>query len=252
MLLEGYRFTGNELNIIAGNGMPVKAGKYRRIIEHKDFEGFTHSVGSPQKEKGIAKMKCLAKWIIAGKEQSIGYGNDICIIAVEYDQYAGLDKLIGLAESKLYSRVLTRISGKFVAEGEMSTDGPEPGSKDVTPEKEESLKDKLKNGGNKTKKGPEVGKIHTGNGMKSKQPDPPTENPNDNPTVKRYRKLLDDMTEEQLIEFDNLKAPFIGDLAMEDRIALLNEMEAIMLPKASGVPLVNGELDYTDDEPEFD
>lgn len=117
MMLEGYRFTGNEINIIAGKGMPVKNGKYRKITELT--EGFYHSVGTPKKEEGIAKMRCQAKWIVDGKEQTIGYGDDICIIAVEYDEWAGLDKLVGLAESKLYSRVLTRITGKFIAEGDI-------------------------------------------------------------------------------------------------------------------------------------
>lgn len=124
MLLEGYRFTGNEINIISGQAMPVKAGKHRKIIEYDGLDGFIHTVGSPtkegDKETGIAKMKCQAKWIIEDKEYSIGYGDDICIIAVEYDKWSGLDKLIGLAESKLYSRVLTRILGKFVSEGEIS------------------------------------------------------------------------------------------------------------------------------------
>jgi hypothetical protein len=144
MMLEGYRFTGNEINIISGQGMAVKAGKHRKIIEYEGLDGFSHTVGSPVKEggeSGVAKMKCQAKWILDGTEYSIGYGDDICIIAVEYDKWAGLDKLIGLAESKLYSRVLTRILGKFVSEGEIST-VITPGDK---PESSgDSIKDRFK------------------------------------------------------------------------------------------------------------
>ena len=127
-LLDGYRFTSNEINIIAGKGMPVKAGKFRKIIESDGVRNFEHTIGSPVKDGGIAKMKCQAKWFYEGQEQTIGYGDDVCIIPVEYDQYAGLDKLIGLAESKLFSRVLTRITGKIILEGDVTV------TKDVTPE----------------------------------------------------------------------------------------------------------------------
>lgn len=117
-MMEGYRFTGNEINIINGKGMPVKNGKHRKITELT--KGFAHVVGGPVKEGKVAKMKCQAKWFTkGGREQSIGYGDDPCIIHVEYDDYSGIDKLIGLAESKLFSRVLTRISGKLVIEGDV-------------------------------------------------------------------------------------------------------------------------------------
>jgi hypothetical protein len=155
MMLEGYRFTGNEINIINGQGMPVKSGKYRKIVELTD--GFQHSVGTPQKEggeKGVAKMKCIAKWKIGSQEYSIGYGDDICIIPVEYDKWAGLDKLIGLAESKLYSRVLTRITGKFVPEGEVTVTVPDENQDQKTSSIAEKFKAQQqangKQGGDKT------------------------------------------------------------------------------------------------------
>lgn len=149
LLLEGYRFTGNEINVLSYQGMAVKAGKHRRIIEYKGIEGFIHTVGTPQKEEGdsgIAKMKCQARWIISAKEYMIGYGDDLCIVPVEYDKWSGLDKLIGQAESKLYSRVLTRILGKFVPEGEVVIVSGDSKSDNVGSEQSESdkLKDKFK------------------------------------------------------------------------------------------------------------
>jgi hypothetical protein len=133
-MLEGYRFTGNEINIINGKGMPVKSGKHRKINEL--VGKFTHSVGGPVKEGIVAKMRCQAKWYVGGTEYSIGYGDDICVIHVEFDQYSGIDKLIGLAESKLFSRVLTRISGKLVIEGDV----PVPENKEINPEDSPSSK----------------------------------------------------------------------------------------------------------------
>ena len=141
-MLEGYRFTGNEINIINGNGMRAKNGKHRKINDL--VKNFTHTVGGPKKEGNVAMMRCQAKWLKDGIEQSIGYGDDICVIHVEFDQYSGIDKLVGLAESKLFSRVLTRISGILVTEGdvappvEKSIDGeaikPTVGSKNIMSE----------------------------------------------------------------------------------------------------------------------
>jgi len=231
MMLEGYRFTGNEFNIISGNGMPVKAGKYRKITE--TCEGFIHSIGTPQKEGGVAKMKCQAKWVIDGNEQTIGHGDDICIIPVAYDQYAGLDKLIGQAESKLYSRVLTRISGKFIAEGEISADSIDITAESTDTGKSESLKDKLNpNNGAKT----ETREAHETH---------PAHDPEEERTVKKYRKLLGMMTDDQLSEFNALNAPFIGTLPMEDRISLIADMEKIL----SGPD--QSETNDTSDGPEF-
>jgi hypothetical protein len=124
-MLEGYRFTGNEINIINGKGMPVKNGKHRKVNDL--VKNFTHTVGGPKKDANVAMMRCQAKWIKDGVEQSIGYGDDICVIHVEFGEYDGIDKLVGLAESKLFSRVLTRISGKLVIEGDIAP----PGEKNI-------------------------------------------------------------------------------------------------------------------------
>jgi hypothetical protein len=116
-ILEGYRITGNEINIISGKGMPVKRGKYRRIIELTD--GFRETVGAPVIKDGFALIRCAAKWKIGDIEQTLGVEeDDPCIIKIKYNaaKYDTIDKANGLAQSKLYSRVLTRILGQFVPE----------------------------------------------------------------------------------------------------------------------------------------
>ncbi len=134
-MLEGYRFTGNEINVIAGNGMPVKKGKYRRINEMVD--SFVYFIGTPVRADGLAKIRCQARWVSEGKEKSIGYTEeDKCIIMIDIGQYDGIDKIIGLSESKLFSRVLTKASGKLIIEGDVPHDEP----KDVTPEVDENEK----------------------------------------------------------------------------------------------------------------
>jgi len=113
--LEGYRMHGNEINIISGKGMPVKAGKFRRILEMT--EGFRETISTPAVKDGHAFIKCKAKWVIEGREQSIGYEDgDEVHIKVKFGKWDSLDKARGLAQSKLYSQVLTRITGRFIAE----------------------------------------------------------------------------------------------------------------------------------------
>jgi hypothetical protein len=126
--LEGYRLHGNEINIISGKGMPVKAGKYRKIIEATD--GFIEAIGLPTVQGEYALVKCKAKWKIGEKISSIGHDeDDPCNFKIKFGRYDSMDKIIGLAQSKLYSRVLTRITGKFIG------DEPAPtgfGAKDIT------------------------------------------------------------------------------------------------------------------------
>ena len=113
--LEGYRMHGNEINIISGKGMPVKAGKYRRILELTD--GFQESISTPAVQGDYAFIKCYAKWKIDGRTQTIGYEEgDEVHIKLKFGKWDSFDKVRGLAQSKLYSQVLTRIMGKFIPE----------------------------------------------------------------------------------------------------------------------------------------
>lgn len=121
-MLKGYKLTGNEINIISGKGIPVKEGKYNRIIDLT--EGFREVIGVPIIEKQTAIIRCKAKWRTKdGNEQTLGHDDDDpCNVKVPYNQYDSFDKVIGLAQSKLYSKVLTRITGGFVPDGEVDID----------------------------------------------------------------------------------------------------------------------------------
>lgn len=202
-LMEGYRMTGNEINIIAGKGMPVKAGKFRKIIEMPEVNNFRHIVGSPEINGSIAKMRCQATWLLGDSKQSIGLDKeDICIIAVEKGQYDGIDKLVGLAESKLFSRVLSRMMGKIVIEGDL----PDP--IDITPEK------KPKMPSNNTTKTETV----------KKEADPLIEE-----WANLYRNLG---TDKGQTDFEReCPGPYIGDLPSEDRPSRLNELKTFLQGK---------------------
>jgi hypothetical protein len=127
-ILEGYRPHGNEINIISGNGMPVKAGKHRRIIEMTD--GYADGYGTPAVKDNYAFIKCRAKWKIDGQTQTLGYDEgDEVHIKIPFGKWDSLDKVLGLSESKFYTRVLRRITGRFIAD--------EPETIDITSEAHE-------------------------------------------------------------------------------------------------------------------
>ena len=114
-LLEGYRPHGNEINIISGTGMPVKNGKHNKIIELTD--SYLDSYGTPAIKDGYAFIKCKAKWKIGDNIQTLGYDDgDELHIKIPFGKYDSIDKVLGLAESKIYTRVLRRITGRFMAD----------------------------------------------------------------------------------------------------------------------------------------
>lgn len=196
-LMEGYRLTGNEINIIAGKGMPVKSGKFRKITEFPNVTDFKHSIGTPHYEGNMAKMRCQATWMLKGELQSIGLSEeDKCIIAVEKGNYDGIDKLIGLADSKLFSRVLTRLLGKIVAEGDVST------SHDVAPKKAQIPQSKSL---------------------------PPAQNKT-NPLLEEWDTLINGMNKEQLETFDrDSPCPIeFANLQEADQPSRLKQLEAFL------------------------
>lgn len=138
-MLKGARLTGNEINIIAGGYYAAKAGKFRRINENPDIVNFQYTLGTPQYEIGqivdtdgdpktiqYAKVKCAAKWSQNGSKVDLGADeDDPCIIKVRVNRMMGEDAVVGKAESKLFSRVLTRITGRVEPESE-DLDAPIP------------------------------------------------------------------------------------------------------------------------------
>lgn len=133
-LLKGYRLTDNEFNIIAGNFYAAKNGEYRHIIETKGltdlifanslpiFKTETRLVKGIQTVISYAEVQCYATWKMDGKETYIGHhpknkdNKDVLIFKIKVNDYMGDDGVIGKALSKLFSRILTRLSCKLIEE----------------------------------------------------------------------------------------------------------------------------------------
>jgi hypothetical protein len=111
--LEGYRLHGNEINIISFKGMPVIAGKHRRVHELTDT--FLETIGTPAVKDGFAFIKCKAKWTLDGKKYEIGYNDDDpCHYKIPFGKWDSIDKVIGLARSKFYKTILIRLGGAYI------------------------------------------------------------------------------------------------------------------------------------------
>ena len=150
-MLQGYRITGNEFNIIAGRFYPAKNGKYRKIIENESISNFFFTTTSPAfttearvnygktEQISIAKVQCYASWLQDGVKVKIGYDDDRLIFKIRVNAFMGDDGIVGKALSKLFSRVLMRIEGRILPE---ATDIDV--SSDVGSEPKPNLNDKLK------------------------------------------------------------------------------------------------------------
>ena len=236
-ILEGYRITGNEINIIAGKGMAVKRGKFRRIIEMTD--SFAPTIGSPQQKNNQSTFKCVARWTKDGKDYSIGIGeNDPCLITIKSGgPYDTIDKLIGLAESKLYTRVLTRLTGNFIDEEAAATspinitDEAEDAANTVILKKTANLKvadkpfEKEREPSSETKEKPPVQ-------QKTEQDEPKL-----HPVVAKIKKMFEDeegyldifdlMEEEKMYSKSRIKT-IILDNDADAAVILTQEIQAVL------------------------
>ena len=115
-MIRGVRPTGNEFNILVGQCYVTKDG-FRRLL--KEFPGFANlkiDLGVPRISGEGAVVKCSASWTLAGTPDSLE-----CEIPVKG---AGCDLLLGKAESKLYRRIYSRLTGSDLADVGSAEESP--------------------------------------------------------------------------------------------------------------------------------
>jgi hypothetical protein len=125
-MMQGYRLTGNEFNMIAGRFYGAKNGKFRKIIENEKITNFFFTTTSPmfdQEERvnygkkafvPIAKVQCFATWSQDGTPVKLGYEDDKLVFKIKVNAMMGDDGVTGKALSKLFTRVLMRIEGNIL------------------------------------------------------------------------------------------------------------------------------------------
>lgn len=155
-MLKGYRITNNEINVIAGNFYPAKNGKYRKIIEYPGVTDFQFTTTTPAYDSDgkYAKVQGWASWKKDGIKITLGNSDpekgvqDTQVFKIRVNAYMGEDAIIGKAQSKLFSRVMERLTGKVQPETTDIEYGETEPVIDITAEntqsKAEALKAKLK------------------------------------------------------------------------------------------------------------
>ncbi len=116
----GFRLVGNEFNIIAGRFYGAKNGFVRRVRELTKGTceaSFDAPVIAPDGRS--AKVVCRASWEFGGRKQDMGIRpEDKAEFVIRINAGMGADGALGKAERKLFSRILSRLTGRVVAEGE--------------------------------------------------------------------------------------------------------------------------------------
>ena len=157
-LINGYRLTGNEFNIIAERMYAAKDGKHRRIIEHPAITDFKFTCTPPvydvetrfeygkPKQVQFAKVKCFASWKNDGNLCTMGTQDkeagkeDTAVFKIKVNNRMGDDAIVGKAHSKIFSKVLSRIEGRVTADSDIDDS---PGMDIDQPSKKKSIKDRL-------------------------------------------------------------------------------------------------------------
>ena len=98
--LRGYRWMGNEINILAGSFYATKEGLLRKIREQ--VQGYRETVEPPTNfAGGNCQLKVSATWFRDGKKESTNG-----IASVRVNNGMGVDAILGKAEAKLRRMVL--------------------------------------------------------------------------------------------------------------------------------------------------
>jgi len=152
--IAGARLTGGEFNIIAGRFYSGKAHKFRMIYEYPGVTDFKYRTSPAQfifedrmgynglENVCVAVVHCWASWKLNGEPNSIGDGpDDTLVFKIKVNKGMGDDGVIGKALSKLFGRVLSRISGSDVHEsGDFEGVAATPVSEIVTVSEERTEK----------------------------------------------------------------------------------------------------------------
>ena len=217
-LSQGYRLAspaGQEWMIFRGNFFAKKVGKFRKIIEFPGLTNFVHLVDPPAPKGDVVTVKCYAKWKLNGEQESIGYEGDECVFRLRQNSMSNDDNNIGKSESKLFSRILFRLTGSYIADiddAESATDVTPKKEQNQEPEKkpqfmnEADLKKPEEKSANAQPENQEVD--HFGIGDESqKQPEqePETQPDPDEPLERRYKALA--QSKKELREYVKTKIP---------------------------------------------
>lgn len=125
-LLKGYRPVGGEMCVFSGgNFYPCAPGNLRLVQEWPGLTDLRVEIGVPKGHDGGALVPMIATWKLDGTPDGFNCterdGQD-WRIPVKVNAGMGVDAIIGKAKAKLWSRILSRLSGSVVVSAEEASD----------------------------------------------------------------------------------------------------------------------------------
>lgn len=126
-LLKGYRPVGGEMCVFSGGKFyPCAPGNLRLVQEWPGLTDLRLEIGVPKGHDGGALVPVIATWKLDGTPDGFNCterdGQD-WRIPVKVNAGMGVDAIIGKAKAKLWSRILSRLSGSSVVSAEDAADG---------------------------------------------------------------------------------------------------------------------------------
>lgn len=117
--MRGFRPCGNEFNIIASRFYAAKDGLWRKVTQWPDLTHFRDTFDIPRVAPGGdgAIVNAKATWKLEGVDETLEQP-----FAIRVNKGQGADAILGKAQRKLYARVLARISGWVLPDGEVGDD----------------------------------------------------------------------------------------------------------------------------------
>jgi hypothetical protein len=138
-MLRGLYLHNNEFNIIAGRFYQTVNGCFHQLQDNPQLKDLQTTLMVPEMKPNGALVTCSATWTLNGEKKNIGIEeNDPCIIPIKVNNFMGSDAVLGKARRKLLARILERVTGNAVADGDANEAEPQE-MKIINPIKETSV-----------------------------------------------------------------------------------------------------------------
>ncbi len=120
-MMVGLRMVGNEVNIIGGRLYAAQAGCERRCKEWPGVTDLFFTNQVPEMKERVAYVACSIDYRLNGKSQSLKFeklASGDFRISVRLNAGMGEDAAIGKAKRKAFAKLLEKLSGIVVSEGD--------------------------------------------------------------------------------------------------------------------------------------
>ena len=132
-ILQGFFWTNNEFNIIAGRFMGVLNGWKRKCEELPGVTDLHVIPGVPRVENGQTMVRVAGRWRLDGQAHQLTGpdGKPGVVFPVPSNEYSGPDAAMGKAERRAYKLIHKTITGSRLTDADDADDGEIAGGLDT-------------------------------------------------------------------------------------------------------------------------